>query len=84
MDSSKKNLRQWMDELGLSPAELAESASLDPKVVEAIAASRYTTSPVQRQRIAAAIGVSPDDIQFGQTVAVDHMYGHGPQFGRSP
>ncbi len=84
MESSKKTLRQWMAELGLSVAEVAEAASLDPKVVEAVAASRYTTSPQQRQRIAAAIGVSADEIQFGQTVAVDHMYGHGPQFGRSP
>jgi transcriptional regulator with XRE-family HTH domain len=84
MDSSKKTLRQWMAELGLSVAELAEAASLDPKVVEAIAATRYTTSPAQRQRIATAIGVSPDEIQFGQTVEVEHMYGHGPQFGRSP
>jgi hypothetical protein len=39
---------------------------------------------VQRQRIAAALGVSVDQIQWGRTVQVDHMYGHGPQFGRSP
>ena len=84
MDSSKKTLRQWMAELGLSVAELAEAAALDPKVVEAIAAARYTTSPAQRQRIAAALGVAPDEIQFGQTVEVEHLYGHGPQFGRSP
>ena len=65
-------------------AELVELSGLDPKVVKAIVMGRYTTSPKQRQRLANVLGVAPDSIQWGRTVHVDHMYGHGPQFGRSP
>ncbi|MFP6694132.1 MAG: helix-turn-helix transcriptional regulator [Pirellulales bacterium] len=84
MAESKKSLRHWMAERSLSVGELAEAASVDPKVIEAIAASRYTTSPAHRQRIADTLNIAVDEIQFGSTVEVEHMYGHGPQFGRSP
>ena len=73
-----------MIERDLSVAELAESSGLDRKTVEAIVVGRYTTSPKHRQLLANVLGTSPDEIQWGQAVNVDHMYGHGPQFGRSP
>ena len=79
-----KTISESMRERGLSVAELAERSGLEPRVVEAIVAGRYTTSPKQRTRLAAALRVSPDEVQWGRTVEVDHMYGHGPQFGRSP
>ena len=84
MAESKKTLRQWMVDVGMTVDELAAAASLDSKVVEAIASTRYTTSSKQRQRLADVLGVAAEEIQFGQTVEVEHMYGHGPQFGRSP
>jgi ribosome-binding protein aMBF1 (putative translation factor) len=84
MAESKKTLREWMAERGHSNEELGKAASVDAKVVEAIAAARYTTSPAQRQRLADALGIALEEIQFGSAVEVDHMYGHGPQFGRSP
>jgi hypothetical protein len=34
--------------------------------------------------LAAVLGVEPDQITWGHTQQVEHMYGHGPQFGRSP
>jgi hypothetical protein len=74
----------WMHHRGISFDELVEETRLDRKVVDAIVAGRYTPSPEQRIRLAAALGVGVSDIQWGHTTQVDHMYGHGPQFGRSP
>ncbi len=82
--TTQRTLTDWLNEQHLDVAQLAESSRLDRKVIEAIAAERYTTSPEHRERIAAALGVSVDDIRWSSTVAVDHIYGHGPQFGRSP
>lgn len=79
-----KTLCDWLTELGLTPADLADRSRLDVKVVEAILAGRYTTSPEHRARIASALEVDESDVKWSTTVGVDHMYGHGPQFGRSP
>lgn len=79
-----KTIAEWLAERGLPLAELVEATALDQRVVEAIAHGRYTPSPQQRQRLAAALGVSPEEIAWGHLAQVDHMYGHGPQFGRSP
>jgi hypothetical protein len=74
----------WMEQCGLDLPALIEKSGLDPKVVEAIVAGRYTPSPQQRARIARVLGVDADQVTWGHTEAVDPMYGHGPQFGRSP
>jgi len=79
-----RTVSEWMTEQGLSIAKLVESSGLDERVVSAIVAGRYTTSPKQRDKLANILNVSPKEIQWGQAVHVDHMYGHGPQFGRSP
>jgi cyanate lyase len=79
-----KTLDQWMTDKGVSVAGLAEAAALDKRVVEAIRLCRYTTSPEQRQALSAALGLSSDQIQWGHGGHVEHIYGHGPQFGRSP
>lgn len=81
---TQRTLAEWLNERGMDVAQLVVSSGLDQRVVEAIVAGRYTTSPQQRERIAGALGVSVSRIQWGQAVEVDHMYGHGPQFGRSP
>jgi hypothetical protein len=79
-----KNIAEWMTERHLDVAALANASGLDQKTVEAIVLGRYTTSPQQRQKLADVLVVSTDDISWSQTVHVDHLYGHGPQFGRSP
>jgi hypothetical protein len=79
-----KTVAEWMAERGIGLADLVEASALDKRVVEAIAHARYTPSPQQRQRLAAALGVSPDQVQWGHAAPVEHVYGHGPQFGRSP
>ena len=79
-----KSLGDWLAERGLGQEELLRISQLDRKVVEAILNGRYTPSPQQRRRLAAVLGVAPDQVLWGHTNQVDHMYGHGPQFGRSP
>src|SRR5262245_24253107 len=79
-----KSIGEWMSERGLSAAQLLEAAALDRKVLEAIVNGRYTPSSQQRQRLAAALGVEVGRILWGHTTPVEHVYGHGPQFGRSP
>jgi len=73
-----------MEETGTSLEQLVEASGLEGKLVKAIATGNYTPSPTERQRLAAALGVTIDDIAWGHTVPVDHLWGHGPQFGRTP
>lgn len=84
MTQKIRSVSEWMEERGLRLEQLVAAAALDNKVVEAICQGRYTPSPHQRRRLAAALGLEPEDILWGHTAQVDHMYGHGPQFGRSP
>jgi hypothetical protein len=80
----RKSVTEWMGDLGIGMDALLTSCQLDKKVVEAIIQGRYTPSPQQRQRIAAALGVDPEHIAWDNTIEVQHLYGHGPQFGRTP
>jgi ribosome-binding protein aMBF1 (putative translation factor) len=73
-----------MADRGVCLEELVASAGLDAKVVQAIVQGRYTPSPQQRQRLAAALGVDLAQVTWGHTIPVQHIQGHGPQFGRSP
>jgi hypothetical protein len=73
-----------MAERGLGLRELLAASALDAKVLQAMVAGRYTPSPEQRRRVAAALGVEPTQVAWGHTTPVEHIQGHGPQFGRSP
>jgi ribosome-binding protein aMBF1 (putative translation factor) len=79
-----KTLAEWMAERGISIADLTERSELDCKIVEAIASNRYTPSPEQRLRLATVLGVAREQIVWGHAAPIEHVYGHGPQFGRSP
>ena len=79
-----KPIARIMEETGTSLEQLVEASGLERKLVKAIATGNYTPSPTERQRLAAALGVTIDDIAWGHTVPVDHLWGHGPQFGRTP
>ncbi len=69
---------------GLLTTDLVEQSGLEKRVVQAIARGQYVASPKQRRQLAAALGLEPEQIQWGHAGQVDHLYGHGPQFGRSP
>lgn len=79
-----KNIAEWMADRNLNLDQLLELSGLERKLVTAIVNGRYTPSPQQRQHLAAALGVAPEQVAWGHQHGVDHMYGHGPQFGRSP
>jgi ribosome-binding protein aMBF1 (putative translation factor) len=78
-----KPIARHLEEAGISVAELVAASGLDAKVVKAIVSGNYTPSPVQRQRLAAALGVSTEEISWGHAVPVEHLRGNGPQSGRS-
>jgi transcriptional regulator with XRE-family HTH domain len=75
---------EWLVETALSIEELEKRCGLDRKVLDAILQGRYTPSPQQRQKVAAALGVATEQISWGHSTPVSHLYGHGPQFGRTP
>jgi transcriptional regulator with XRE-family HTH domain len=79
-----KTIAEWLTERGIALADLVAASALDRRVVEAIARGRYTPSPEQRRALAAALGVEIDQVAWGHVAEVTHVYGHGPQFGRSP
>jgi ribosome-binding protein aMBF1 (putative translation factor) len=79
-----KTLAEWMAERGVGLPELVAASGVEERVVEAIARARYTPSPEQRRQLSAALGVTPEQVAWGHAAEVAHVYGHGPQFGRSP
>jgi hypothetical protein len=79
-----KSVAELCAERGLDGKQLAAKAGLDERRALAIVSGRWTPSPAERDRVAAAFGLTRDQIAWGHKAAVDHMYGHGPQFGRSP
>jgi len=78
-----KPIARLMEETGMSVGELVAATGLDAKLVKAVVGGNYTASPSQRQRLAAALGVSTDDISWDHAVPVQHMRGNGSQCGRS-
>jgi hypothetical protein len=82
--AERKSVADWMRERGMEIGQLVEAAALEERVIEAIVQGRYTPSPQQRQRIAAALRIDADQIMWGHIVEVQNLYGHGPQFGRTP
>lgn len=79
-----KTVAEWMAERALGLPEVVASSGLEKRIAEAIVLGHYTASPAQRQQIANSLGVNPDEIACGHQVQVEHLYGHGAQFGRSP
>jgi hypothetical protein len=78
-----KPIAGYLEETGIGVGQLVSATGLDAKLVKAIVSGNYTPSPTQRQRLAAALGVSTDDISWGHAVPVQHLRGNGPQCGRS-
>jgi hypothetical protein len=79
-----KSVDELCAEHGLDAAQLAAKCGLEEKRVRAIVEGRWTPSPAERDEIAAAFGLTRDDIAWGHKTIISHIHGHGPQFGRSP
>jgi hypothetical protein len=78
-----KSIARYMEEAGIGVSQIVTATGLDAKLVKAIVSGNYTPGPSQRQRLAAALSVSTDDISWEHAVPVQHMRGNGPQCGRS-
>jgi len=65
-------------EQSIDMAELARRTGLDVSRATAIALGRWTPSPAERQKIAVVFGVTPDQITWGHSTPIQHLYGHGP------
>jgi ribosome-binding protein aMBF1 (putative translation factor) len=78
-----KPLARYMEETGISLEQLIATAGLDAKLVKAIVSGNYTPSPFERRRLAAALGISIEDVSWGHAVPVEHLRGNGPQTGRA-
>ncbi len=73
-----KSVDQLCLEQRIGPKELAEKAGLDEQRVLAIVLGRWTPSPAERDRIAAAFGLTRDQVSWGHKTPIQHIYGHGP------
>ena len=82
--SAVKSVRELCQEQGLEAGQVADKAGLDERRIRAILEGRWTPSPAERRRVAAVFGLAPEEIAWGHTTPVEHLYGHGPQFGRTP
>ena len=78
-----QSIERYMAETGMDVDQLVAATRLDTKLVKAIVSGNYTPSPSQRQRLAAALGVSTNDIAWDHAIPVQHLRGNGPQCGRS-
>jgi len=79
-----RSVAELCAESGLTPKQLAEKSGLDEQRVRAIVEGRWTPSPSERDRIASAFGLTREQLAWGHSTQVSHLYGHGPQFGPTP
>jgi ribosome-binding protein aMBF1 (putative translation factor) len=58
--------------------QLAEKAGLDEQRVLAIALGRWTPNPAEREKLAAAFGLTREQIAWGHKTPIQLIYGSGP------
>ncbi len=63
-----KTLDQLIEETGLTVKEIATKAKLPEERVAAMLDGRWTPSPSDREKMAAAFGLTADDIVWGHTM----------------
>ena len=66
--SSQRTVERLIEETGVTIAELAGKAKLETSRVQAIVDGRWTPSPREREKIAAAFGVTVTEISWGHTM----------------
>jgi hypothetical protein len=81
---SLRTIGELCAEHRISVRELAERAGLAEERVLAISEGRWLPSPKERDRLAGVFRLERDQIVWGHRTSVEHLYGHGPQFGRTP
>jgi len=78
MAEISRNVAELCAEQQLDVRQLAERSGLDEQRVLAIMLGRWTPSPQERDAVAAALGVTRDQIAWGHKTPIQHIYGHGP------
>ncbi len=73
-----KTIEELCVQHGLSPRQLADRAGLDEQRVLAIVLGRWTPSPAERDKVAAAFGLTREQVAWGHKTPIQHLYGHGP------
>ncbi len=66
--SSARTIDLYFEETGLGVEDIAAKSGLPFQRVEAIALGRWTPSPAEREKIAAAFGVEVAMISWGHTM----------------
>ena len=64
----KTTVDMLFEKNGYTIQDVAEKTNLSADRVEAIAMGRWTPNPSERKRIAVALGVSIEDINWGHTM----------------
>ena len=62
----------------VSVVDLVTRTGLDDNRVIAIIMGRWTPSPAERQKIAGAFQLKPEEIAWGHKTPVQHLYSWGP------
>jgi transcriptional regulator with XRE-family HTH domain len=75
---SLKTVQQLCEERGIDYKQLAERSGLDEPRVLAILLGRWTPSPTERDKVAAVLGTTRDQITWGHRTPIQHIYGSGP------
>ena len=73
-----QSIAELCTERRLDPKQLAAKAGLDEQRTLAIVMGRWTPSPAERDQIAAVFGLTRDQIVWGHTTPIQHIYGSGP------
>jgi transcriptional regulator with XRE-family HTH domain len=76
--SATLDVKSHCEQKGISLLELADKSGLDLPKLRAIFQNRWTPSAKEREKIAAATGIPPEDIAWGHETPIQHIYGHGP------
>ncbi len=82
--NTTRTVAQLCAQQHLDHRQLAERAGLDERRALAIVEGRWNPSPAERDRVAAVFGLTRADVAWDHRTPVVHLYGHGPQFGRTP
>ena len=74
----QRGIQDICKQQGVSLLELADRSGLDLPKVRSIFLGRWTPSPAERKKISEALGVAAEDVAWGHTTPIQHIYGHGP------
>ena len=73
-----KTVEELCVQHGLNARQVSEKAGLDEQRVLAIVLGRWTPSPAERDKVAAAFGLTRDQVAWGHKTPIQHIYGSGP------